>query len=237
MEVHLIDSMGSDVRVCDAARVSFRKVVPEGVLRDSDIRLINYLAKHNHWTPFAHTVVTLHLKMPIFIARQFAKHTVGLVTNEVSRRYVDDVPEFFYPKEWRSRPLDGMKQGSGGFTIDWLDLDEHEVWDDPSSPPLTVSIKEVYDTLLEQSNQLYDLMIKNDVAPEQARMILPQSMMTEMYTTGSLVAWARIWKLRSDPHAQMEIQELAHRINTEIQKIPGLDNSWKALTEVENGEG
>lgn len=234
MEVHLIDSMGSDVRVCDAARVSFRKVVPEGVLRDSDIRLINYLAKHNHWTPFAHTVVTLHLKMPIFIARQFAKHTVGLVTNEVSRRYVDDEPEFYVPNEWRGKPVNA-KQGSSDEVVIYLDYGKEYV-DDYNQVDIHIPVKECYESFIHDAENLYKTMIDSGIAPEQARMVLPQAMMTEMYTTGSLPAWARIWKLRSDSHAQMEIQELAHRINNEIQKIPDLKNSWKALTEVENGD-
>ena len=146
MEVTLIDSMGSDLNVVNAARVSFAKesewednepqydgsgafgwaaVKKEGDwifrLSEKDQRLISYLAKHNHWTPFAHCFLSFRIKAPIFVARQLVKHQVGLAWNEVSRRYVDDEPEFFLPKEWRTRPEGNVKQGSGSTTMDFND--------------------------------------------------------------------------------------------------------------------
>lgn len=221
MEVKLIDYMGSDLRVVNAARVSFNKESEwDGFsnshnLKEGDAKLIRYLANHNHWTPFSHCVVTLREKVPIFVARQRFKHMVGFTYNEVSRRYVDDEPEFFKPDKWRSRPEGSVKQGSGegeihptirvhGFTSDPIDHVHRECMI-------------AYTTLLEQG-----------VAPEQARMVLPQSMYTEYYVTGSLAAWARAYKLRIDVHAQKEIQDLAKMWGDIIE--PLFPVSWKALT-------
>ncbi|HRP36286.1 MAG TPA: FAD-dependent thymidylate synthase [Candidatus Dojkabacteria bacterium] len=246
MEVTLIDKMGDDIRVANAARVSFAKesdwdyitresdehdwiVSVDKILKDSDKRIIDYLAKHNHWTPFSHVQITLREKVPIFVARQRFKHMVGFTYNEVSRRYVDDAPEFFYPTSWRSKPEGSIKQGSGTEIITELELDEHVVWDDPTSPKLTTSLKDMYEMFIKQSEQFYDLMIRNDVAPEQARMVLPQSMMTEYFVTGSLAAWARAYKLRIDGHAQKEIQDLATKWGEIIGGIRDLEYSWKAL--------
>ena len=114
MSVELVDHMGSDLSVVNAARVSFAKVSEE--FTDKDNKLINYLAKHNHWTPFTHAFVSLRIKAPIFVARQLVKHQVGLAWNEVSRRYVDEEPEFWFPTEWRGRP-ENMKQGSSGTVV------------------------------------------------------------------------------------------------------------------------
>ena len=243
MEVHLIAKMGDDLRVVDAARVSFAKqsawepeVIDEdltrAVLSELDQKLIRYLATHNHWTPFSHVQITMREKVPIFIARQRFKHMIGFTYNEVSRRYVSDDPEFFVPDVWRSKPEGSIKQGSGSEKIERLELKEHEVWDDPTTPLITVSIHEMYDALIEHAEQLYQLMIDNEVAPEQARMVLPQSMYTEYYVTGSLSAWARAYKLRIDGHAQKEIQELAKMWNREISKLEDLKYSWKALTQL-----
>jgi thymidylate synthase (FAD) len=205
--------MGTDVRVADAARVSFKKIVPDGILREGDQKLINYLARHGHWTPFGHVQITLWQKMPIFVARQFAKHTVGFVTNEVSRRYVDDVPEFFVPDIWRKRPEGSVKQGSSDEKVE-----------------MSYKMQEAVRYYAKEAATLYEELIRIGVAPEQARMVLPQSMYTEMYTTGSLAAWARAYKLRSDPHSQKEIQYLAELWNGNISQISGLRFSWEALT-------
>ena len=127
--VTLIDSMGTDLSVVNAARVSFKKnsmwghhVPGQGIfeLKQGDTKLINYLAKHGHWTPFGHCTLSFHIKAPIFVARQLVKHQVGLVWNEVSRRYVDEEPEYWVPKVWRGRPTD-KKQGSSEETVKWLD--------------------------------------------------------------------------------------------------------------------
>ena len=113
--------MGNDLDIVDAARVSFNKKSSfdeDGNLSDRDKRLLRYLAKHNHWSPFTHGVLKFRYNVPIFVARQEFKHIVGMTRNEVSRRYVDDVPEFFLPDEWRAAPTDGAKQGSSNQIID-----------------------------------------------------------------------------------------------------------------------
>lgn len=211
---------GDDLSVVNAARVSFHKESqweavpgkerfekPKAILSEKDQKLINYLAKHNHWTPFAHNSITLLIKAPIFVARQAGKHQVGLVWNEVSRRYVDDEPEFFFPKEWRGR-AENAKQGSSGV----IDIE-------------TDMVKGV----LEHTLSLYNTLLKQGAAPEQARMVLPQSMMTEWIWTGSLAAFSRICKLRLDPHSQQEIQELAAMIKAVVE--PLFPVSFAALME------
>ncbi len=209
MIVDLIDSMGSDLTVVNSARVSFAKESKE--MDESDERLIHYLAKHGHWSPFAHAFLQFRIKAPIFVARQLVKHQVGLSWNEVSRRYVDDPPEFYNPTTWRGRPKNS-KQGSSG-----------EVEDQNTAK-----------LILEQTNLLafknYTRLIKQGVAPEQARMILPQTMMTEWFWSGSLQAFARICNQRLDNHSQEETRTIAQMIQDQaISKFPV---SWLALSEV-----
>jgi len=232
MEVTYVDHMGSDLRVANAARVSFNKESEweypgekwgpdhfKKVLSEKDQKLIKYLATHNHWTPFSHVQLTLRERIPIFIARQRFKHMVGFTYNEVSRRYVDDPPEFFIPKEWRGRPTNA-KQGSSDETIDEFSKGIF----------VGLGLLEVYNDYIDAASELYASLIDEGVAPEQARMVLPQSMYTEYYVTGSLAAWARAYKLRSDPHAQLEIQDLARMWQDTIGNIKELEHSWKSLT-------
>lgn len=235
MEAKLIDFMGDDLRVVNAARVSFSKESGWEVthtkngnyedLKASDEKLIAYLAKHGHWTPFAHPQITIREKVPIFVARQRFKHMVGFVYNEVSRRYVDEPPEFYEPEVWRSRPEGSVKQGSSNQEIKWVD------WGNDGFGPVKTSIQEEYKCLIEYVESVYNRMIASGVAPEQARMVLPQSMYTEYYSTGSLAAWARAYKQRIDPHAQKEIQDLAVEWGKIIE--PLFPVSWKALTKNE----
>lgn len=222
MKVELIDSMGSDLSVVNAARVSFAKEsdwqyerygglyeCSREVLSEKDQKLITYLAKHSHWTPFAHAFLSFRIKAPIFVARQLVKHQVGLAWNEVSRRYVDDEPEFWFPEVWRGKPVNA-KQGSTQEDKD----------------PTGGITQGVMDTV-EQCLGDYLGMIDLGVAPEQARMVLPQNTMTEWLWSGSLAAFARVCKLRLDPHAQQETQDVAFEID---RLVP--DNfrlSWKAL--------
>lgn len=209
-EISLVDHMGSDLSVVNAARVSFGKKKKE--FTQGDEKLIKYLADHNHWSPFGHCFVQFHIKAPIFVARQLVKHQVSLCWNEVSRRYVDFPPEFYDVDVWRGRPID-KKQGSGTDTIEWINRDKR-----------TSSLKsEVENIALKNYNQ----MIEAGVAPEQARMILPQSMMTEWYWSGSLYAFARVCNLRCSPDAQYESKEVADAIAFHCAgKFPC---SWKAL--------
>lgn len=208
MKVTYIDHMGTDDSVCLAARVSFNKH-PDNYTGEQNARLISYLAKNNHWTPFAHATITLRLKAPIAIHAQMMKHTVGFAHNTVSRRYVSDVPEYFVP-EFRYKPEGNIKQGSGGVH------------------PEDELFSEVYQGLVQDCVETYEDFIKQGVAPEQARFILPQGVMTEWVSTGSLYAYARFYNLRTDPHAQQEIQDLA-KMAGEIIK-PLFPVSWEALT-------
>ena len=230
IKAEYIDSMGDDLRVVNAARVSFDKASfwamecdcpscleandgkPEKVLSKQDAKLISYLAKHNHWTPFSHCFITMRETVPIFVARQRFKHMVGFTYNEVSRRYVDDEPEFYVPDVWRKRPEGGIKQGSKDEPVEWSSGWSQE-----------------YAEFLFSAEKLYEDMIDSGVAPEQARMVLPQSMLTSYYVSGSLAAWARAYKLRIDAHAQKEIQDLAKQWDKIIS--PLFPVSWKALTE------
>ena len=219
-----IGHMGDDLRVVDAARVSFDKQsewdlvknenggVVSKHLNDKDSKLLSYLATHSHWTPFSHCIVTIRETVPIFVARQRFKHMVGFTYNEVSRRYVDDTPEFFEPARWRKRPTNGAKQGS----VDGLSED--------NQGHFSRILKEIH----VKAKQDYEYLIIQGCAPEQARMILPQSMLTSYYVTGSLAAWARAYKLRIDAHSQQEIQDLAVQWDKIIQ--PFFPVSWEALT-------
>ena len=208
--IELLDHMGDDLAVVNAARVSMHK--ESLTLCDNDEKLIRYLATHNHWTPFAHVQFQFRIKMPIFVAREWFRSTVGLSRNEVSRRYVDTPPDFWTPKgAWRGR-AEHVKQGSGGLLLEAV-CDE---------------VSEIYWYAMDACSDAYKDMLEKGVCPEQARSLLPQSMMTEFIETGSLAAYARIYGLRTDPHAQLEIQEYAYAIGEHIEKIVPV--SWAALT-------
>lgn len=209
MDAEYVSHMGDDLMVVNSARVSFAKHAT--ALEDSDERLIRYLAKHKHWTPFSHPQICLRIKAPIFVARQLFKHKIGMTENEISRRYVDDKPEFFFPV-LRQRPDNGMKQGS---------KDEFPVNLEACEAVVLASQKYAETT--------YKFLLKQNVAPEQARMVLPQSMYTEWYWTGSLAAYARVCNLRLDPHAQLETQQIAEKISTIIR--PLFPISWSALVD------
>lgn len=242
MQAELIEFMGDDLRVVNAARVSFdkesewedaeREYDPSGAfyvgygqkLSEKDQKLIKYLATHNHWTPFSHVMITMRETVPIFVARQRFKHMVGFTYNEVSRRYVDDEPTFYIPKSWR-KAAENKKQGSSDETVSPPDLILNYEDSRGNSPIVG------YNMLVELCSEWYEKAIEAGVAPEQARMVLPQSMYTSYYTTGSLAAWARAYKLRSDPHAQKEIQDLAEQWHKIIGGIPELKHSWRALTD------
>lgn len=231
--VELIDFMGSDLVVVNAARVSFAKESDweydkvysyeghdEFHLSEKDQKLITYLAKHNHWSPFAHTSLQFRIKAPIFVARQLVKHQVGGVWNEVSRRYVNDEPEFFFPDVWRGKP-ENAKQGSSGVVknIWWIPEDSY------------YSVQDGVKEITQYSLNRYKRMIQEGVAPEQARMILPQNTMTEWIWTGSLYFFARVCNLRLDSHAQEETREIAQLIHSLVPKE--FEHSWKVLVKGE----
>ena len=221
--VQLIDYMGSDLSVVNAARVSFNKEsswdgdpnwtgAQKKVLSEKDQKLISYLAKHNHFTPFCHPQISLRIKCPIFVRAQLGKHQVGLVMNEVSRRYVTYEPEIYTPM-WRSAPTNGAKQGSSG---PMEDMDR------------CISMRNEYITVANECLKLYNDLIGDGVAPEQARSILPQGTYTEFVWTGSLYAFARVYNLRIDAHAQWEIQKFAQAIDKILSPI--FPVSWSVLT-------
>ena len=219
--VQLVDYMGSDLSVVNAARVSFNKErswdyadshVPIRSLSEKDQKLIKYLAKHNHFTPFCHPQISVRIKCPIFVRAQLGKHQVGLVMNEVSRRYVTFDPEIYTPM-WRSAPTDGAKQGSSG-AIEDMDL--------------CIKMRQEYDGVAKECIDLYNRLLADGVAPEQARSILPQGTYTEFVWTGSLYAFARVYNLRIDAHSQWEIQKYAEAINKIVE--PLFPVSWKNLT-------
>jgi thymidylate synthase (FAD) len=201
IEATYIDHMGSDLSVVNAARVSFGK--KHDTFQDKDAGLIKYLAKHKHLSPFGHAYAKFHVKAPIFVARQLVKHKC-FTRNEVSRRYVDDTPEFYVPEVWRGRSED-KKQGSDGV----------------SHPPMWL------DPTMAQVLDLYNCMIDDGVAPEQARMVLPQSTMTEWYWSGSLDAFADMCRLRCASDTQYETRVAADQINTEMFKL--FPVAWEAL--------
>lgn len=233
--VELIDFMGSDLSVVNAARVSFAKEstwehwVPETGevkqpdwdtierLNEQDQKLIRYLATHNHWSPFAHAFLSFRIKAPIFVARQMVKHQVGLSWNEVSRRYVDDEPEFFFPTTWRKR-AENVKQGSSDEHVK-LTESFHNGLHFVEFDPVQEYTRNALDT--------YNELLHAGVAPEQARMVLPQNTMTEWVWSGSLMAFARVCKQRLDPHAQRETQEVAQKINDLVPNE--FQYSWQAL--------
>lgn len=218
IKVELLDSMGSDLEVVNAARVSFKKQSsfeydkddPFNLyLNNKDINLIKYLANNNHHTPFGHCFLSFRIKAPIFIARQLAKHQIGLCWNEVSRRYVDDEPEFYLPQSWRYRG-ENIKQGSSDFIIN------EEIF----------CPDKISKDLCQNALNTYSYLIKIGVCPEQARMILPQNMMTEWIWSGSLLAFLRVCKLRLDPHTQKETTLVAKEIIKYIKEH--FPESWNA---------
>lgn len=230
--VDYVDHMGTDLTVCNAARVSFNNETEWGldfdaierlkscpydkddvrILKDKDVKLIKYLAKHNHWTPFAHPQITLRIKAPIPIRTQFFKSKIGFSENEISRRYVTFEPEFYNPV-WRTKPTDGAKQGSDDFLKDEAQAGVNSM---------------AYQAVCDEALKNYNYLIEQGIAPEQARFILPQGMYTEWYWTGSLAAYARFYKQRIDDHSQWEIRQYSIAIGKIIE--PYFPVSWKQLT-------
>ena len=229
IEVTYIDHMGTDLTVANAARVSFGKqsemdtsdVWGPPKLKDKDAKLIKYLAKHKHISPFGHCFASFHVKAPVFVARQLVKHKF-LRWNEISRRYVDSDPTYYYPTTWRGRSLD-KKQGSEGVVdLSTIKDSEHNTAI-LGSGTLDGHVTEISEWLFETYKTLIDV----GVCPEQARMVLPQSMMTEWYWSGSLDAFADMCKLRCASDTQAETQEVAKKISVKMHEL--FPVSWVAL--------
>lgn len=199
IEVSLVDHCGDDLSVVNAARVSFHKQSIYFV--DRDAKLINYLAKHKHFSPFNHSFITMRVKAPIFVARQLVKHKF-MPWNEVSRRYVNEEPEFYFPESWR-RKADNVKQGSSDIVVDLSQLDN------PIDPEVIVG----------DCGYIYNEMIDAGVCPEQARMILPQNTMTEWIWSGTLGAWCDMLRLRLDNHSQYETRVVAQKAHKIIKQL------------------
>ena len=217
IEVTYVNHMGDDLSVVNAARVSFGKksdYMPRvhmgepKVLQFKDDKLIKYLAKHKHKSPFNHAFATFHVKAPVFVARQLVKHEY-MPWNEISRRYVDDPPDFFKPDYWRGR-AENVKQGSSG-----------EVKSNANVAYQYAKIEGLYKQLLDEG-----------VCPEQARMILPQSMMTEWYWSGTLYAFAKMCGLRLKEDTQAETRVVAEKVEDVMAKLYPV--SWEALSEFAN---
>ena len=208
-KVELLETFGDDLTVVNAARVSLGKQVSE--FTDKDARLIRYLATHDHVSPFFHPQARFRIKIPIWMAREWFRHTIGFARNEVSRRYVDEPPTFHLPEALRSRAAN-KKQGSKD--------DVHE---------LSCVSKEDMKRMCEEATSLYTAMMQRGICPEQARMILPQNMMTEFIETGSLAAYARLCKLRLGEDAQKEIRDVAGFISDALSKA--FPVSWAVLME------
>lgn len=224
--VTCIGHYGSDLLVTNAARVSFNKrkdAFDAGDQAGSDERLIKYLAREGHFTPFCHPHLTLHVKAPVFVARQLVKHQIGGTWSEVSRRYVDSEPEFYFPEVWRGRPVNA-KQGSSGVV-------EQVRFHDNSGNGVEYGVGGTVRRFIAQSLGMYEDLIDGGVAPEQARMILPQNMHTEWIWTGSLMFFTRVCRERLAPGAQQETREVAEQIAEIV--APLFPVSWAALMDKE----
>jgi thymidylate synthase (FAD) len=214
--IELLDTFGDDLTVVNAARVSFAK--ESTTLDPRDGKLIKYLADHHHITPFFHPQARFRIKVPIYVAREWFRHTIGFARNEVSRRYVDDRPECFVPLDTQLRERDtNKKQGSK-----------------PTPITDSASVCEKIRIRQEEMIQFYEQLLALKVAPEVARGVLPQSMYTEFIETGSLSAYARLCGLRMDPHAQVEIQEAARAVSALLE--PRFPVSWAALAKGWDGD-
>jgi thymidylate synthase (FAD) len=217
IKVELLDSMGTDLDVVNAAKVSFSKESEWEVtdkfgnykLADKDTKLINYLATHDHWTPFAHTALKFRVAAPVPIRTQCFKHKIGMVENEESRRYISTTPEIFMPEFFRTKPEGSIKQGSG---------DSH-----PRSYFWLNEYKEITDKVVD----LYLEMLADGVCPEQARFVLPQGAIVNWIWTGNLVSFANFYTKRTDPTAQKEVRMVAELVGKEVEKV--FPVSWKAL--------
>jgi thymidylate synthase (FAD) len=210
MKVELLETMGTDLTVVNSARVSYNKHSSQYSVEKNE-KLIKYLAKHGHWSPFAHITAQFYIKAPIFVARQLAKHQIGLVWNEVSLRYVESDLDFWEPTSFR-RDQSTIKQGSGKDLIGW------RRW---------LVAKQRYDEAIEATKVAYKNLLETGVTKEQARSVLPVATMTEWYWTGSVLAFARVCNLRMEEHAQEETRHIAEVIDKRMRtKFPLV---WSAL--------
>lgn len=241
IEVTYIDHMGDDLTTVNSARVSFGKksdYMPsvhngeDKVLQHKDNKLISYLAKHEHISPFGHAFASFHVKAPVFVARQLVKHKF-LRWNEISRRYVDEDPEFYVPDVWRGRSDDKKQGSSDECKTNIVDFSAYGLYDNDVYHKRhrkgfkTLVTQHKVNLVYQKAYHLYTVMIEQGVCPEQARMVLPQSMMTEWYWSGSLDAFADMCNLRCKSDTQYESQLVANQIDSEMAKL--FPVSWVSL--------
>ncbi len=217
IEIEYLDHCGTDESIANSARVSFGDFqnwneIPDGYSKERCDKLITYLGKHKHTSPFRQNSITIRCKAPIFLTRQLMKHQSGLTWNEESRRYIDSEPEFFEVSEWRARPDGGIKQGSSDKTVD-------KIWSTP--------IEQCYSTIINNCFSVYNEMLKAGVAPEMARMVLPQSMMVNWVWTGNLLAFSHLYNLRIKENAQKEARDFAKLLDGVIK--PLFPVAWESL--------
>lgn len=224
IKAELLDYMGTDLDVVNAAKVSFSKesewewqteyecgvpVSDTPILADKDKKLIDYLATHDHWTPFAHTALKFRCSAPVPIRTQAFKHKIGMVENEESRRYISSTPEIYIPEFFRAKPEGSIKQGSGGKHY------QSDMW------------KEEYESAVQGCVNLYLNMLQDGVCPEQARFVLPQGAIVNWIWTGNLVSFANFYNKRTDTNAQYEVKVLAESVGKQIAEL--FPVSWPAL--------
>lgn len=213
MKIDYMCHMGDDLLVVNAARTSFSK--ESFKLTDKDAGLIAFLARERHLLPFRHPQVTLRCKAPLFVARQLGKHQVGMSWSEESRRYIKTDPEFYWPAKWR-KAADNVKQGSSDEEI----KDYSSLWQFDS-------IEQDIDSFLDESLTFYNHLLASGLAPELARMVLPQAVEISWVWTGSLLSWVHMVKERTHPTAQRETQEFARMVEEIV--APLYPVSWEAL--------
>lgn len=218
--VELLRHQGSDRTIAEAAWVSSDRAQNR---TDAEVhRLLNYLARHGHWTPFGQSFLQLTFRIPIFVARQLMRSNVGIVWNEESRRYVDSPPAFHVPLQWRARSA-SMKQGSAGPFEGIIRVENsltHETWDGSPHDAIAAAYQKCLDC--------YTAMIEAGIAPEQARIVLPVGVYTTLTGSFNLASLSRVYLLRAHPHAQAEIRELADLIDKLVLTTP-FTAAWRAL--------
>ena len=209
MKITLIKTLGTDLTIVNAARVSLNKQSKK--INEQDEKLIAYLMKHKHWSPFAHAILQYRITAPLFIARQWYKHQIGIARNEISRRYISTPPTYYTPQTWR-QTAKTIKQGSA----------------QPLPQEKQKEIHQKYKNHIKDTTKLYKELINNNICPEQARIILPQATNTQWIETASLYACLRIIHLRCEHTAQKEIQKLAQQLEKIIkQKYPITMKTYK----------
>lgn len=229
ISIELLDHMGDDFRVWEAAKATLGTEISEEIRNSTDpTRLIKFLAKERHVTPFRHPQITLVCRAPIAIARQLGKHQVGFSWNERSMRYRDSVIDIFTPNKFRGRP---ERLHDGSTDIDVSDvLTAHEKF--TGFEMQKASIKDVYSESVEWSLYYYEELIRAGLAPEQARFVLPQGMVTQWTWTGSLWGFFEVYRQRSSEHAQVEVQVFAEELDKIISNLYPI--SWSALKGTDN---